>query len=244
MFEIGHSLREARTRRGMSAADVQKGIRIRERYLSAIEEEHWEQLPGDAYTKGFLRTYAEFLGLDGELYIDEYNAQLRGHDDEPLVPASISVRRAPTGRTARTIAGAVVLLALIAALAAWQLGGSSNPPPTRAPAGAKASAPPRTAARVAARTPAVKTALAPAFATLSATRGDCWVSVRAGGPGGALLFEGTLIRGATKRFSLTRAVWVRMGNPNALDVRAAGKPVALPTAPANIVLSRSGARSD
>ena len=41
MFDIGASLREARTRRGLSSADVQKGIRIRERYLTALEEERW-----------------------------------------------------------------------------------------------------------------------------------------------------------------------------------------------------------
>jgi len=240
MFEIGHSLREARTRRGMSAADVQKGIRIRERYLSALEEEHWEQLPGDAYTKGFLRTYAEFLGLDGELYIDEYNAQLRGHDDEPLVPASISTRHPSTGWTARTIAGAIVLLAVVVGVAVWQLGGSSSPRPTRVTKSAKASAPVGATAQRRSHTLAVKTAAAPAFATISATRGDCWVDVRVGGPAGALLYEGTLSRGSTKRFSLTHAVWVRMGNPNALDVRAAGKPVGLPTSPANIVLSRAG----
>jgi cytoskeletal protein RodZ len=75
MFEIGPSLREARSRRGLSPADVHKATRIRERYLSALEEERWELLPGDAYAKGFLRTYAEFLGLDGQLYVDEYNAR-------------------------------------------------------------------------------------------------------------------------------------------------------------------------
>jgi cytoskeletal protein RodZ len=239
MFEIGHSLREARTRRGLSAADVQKGIRIRERYLSALEDENWELLPGDAYTKGFLRTYAEFLGLDGELYIDEYNAQLRGHDEEPLVPASISVRRTPPAWTARAIAGGVVLLAVVAGVAVWQLGGSSSPRPTRTPTTAKASTPVAAAAHRRTHTAAATTAAAPAFATISATRGDCWVDVRAGGPTGAMLFEGTLIRGETKRFSLTHAVWVRMGNPNALDVRVAGKPVGLPTAPANIVLSQA-----
>jgi cytoskeletal protein RodZ len=240
MFEIGHSLREARTRRGMSAADVQKGIRIRERYLTALEEEHWEQLPGDAYTKGFLRTYAEFLGLDGELYIDEYNAQLRGHEDEPLVPASISIRRAPPGWTARAIVGGVVLLAVVAGVAVWQLGGSSSPRPARSPTTAKASTPVVAAAHRRAHTTAAKTAAAPAFATISAARGDCWVDVRAGGPSGALLFEGTLLRGSTKRFALTHSVWVRMGNPNALDVRVAGKTISLPTAPSNIVLSRAG----
>ena len=48
MFEIGPSLREARKRRGLTSEDVQKAIRIRDRYLNALEEERWELLPGDA----------------------------------------------------------------------------------------------------------------------------------------------------------------------------------------------------
>src|ERR1700748_1350196 len=67
MFEIGGSLREARLKRNLTPADVQKAIRIRDRYLQALEEERWELLPGDAYVKGFLRTYADYLGLDGSL---------------------------------------------------------------------------------------------------------------------------------------------------------------------------------
>ena len=95
MFEIGDSLREARTRRGLSLTTSQKGLRIRERYLTALEEERWELLPGEAYTKGFLRTYAEFLGLDGNLYVDEYNERIAAHEDEPLVPDSLAPSRGP-----------------------------------------------------------------------------------------------------------------------------------------------------
>src|SRR6201987_3543150 len=87
MFDIGGSLREARLKRGLTPADVQKAIRIRDRYLQALEEERWELLPGDAYVKGFLRTYADYLGLDGNLYVEEYNSRHAHPDDQPqLVP--------------------------------------------------------------------------------------------------------------------------------------------------------------
>src|SRR3954451_24513519 len=99
MFQIGPSLREARMRRGFSPADVHKAVRIRERYLTALEEERWEMLPGDAYTKGFLRTYAEFLGLDGQLYIDEYNARVAVHEEAPLVPEALSKPRSRARRS-------------------------------------------------------------------------------------------------------------------------------------------------
>src|SRR6188472_836654 len=86
MFEIGGSLREARLKRGLTPADVQKAIRIRDRYLQALEEERWELLPGDAYVKGFLRTYADYLGLDGNLYVEEYNSRFAQPDEPQLVP--------------------------------------------------------------------------------------------------------------------------------------------------------------
>ena len=248
MFQIGDSLREARTRRGLSAADVQTGIRIRERYLTALEEEQWQMLPGEAYTKGFLRTYAEFLGLDGELYIDEYNARLRSREDEPLVPDALAAsRRRPSSTALRTLAGALVLATAVAGLAAWRLASSSTshvaqPPASGAPAAAAAPAPTVKTKPVASS--AAAPAVAPAFAVIQAARGDCWLSVHAGGPHGALLFEGTLSRGATKRFALTHTVWMRMGRPNVLDVRVAGRAVAgLPNGPANIRLSRAGAQS-
>ena len=246
MFPIGDSLREARTRRGLSAADVQTGIRIRERYLSALEEERWEMLPGDAYTKGFLRTYAEFLGLDGELYVDEFNARLRGRDDELVVPEALARPRRPSGTALRTLAGTLVLATAVAGLAAWRLGASSTshvaqPPASGVPAASAAPAP-TVKARAAAKGAAP--AVTQAVAVISAARGDCWLSVHTGGPQGALLYEGTLSQGATKRFTLSHAIWVRMGRPNVLDVVVAGRPVGgLPAAPANILLSRTGAQA-
>ena len=49
--------------------------RIPRRYLHALEDERFELLPGSAYAKGFLRVYADYLGLDGQLFVDEYNAR-------------------------------------------------------------------------------------------------------------------------------------------------------------------------
>src|SRR5213593_5052876 len=108
MFEIGGSLREARLKRNLTPADVQKAIRIRDRYLQALEEERWELLPGDAYVKGFLRTYADYLGLDGQLYVEEYNSRFATDDDRSARSAS----RAAAQRHERRLQTNVVLLAL------------------------------------------------------------------------------------------------------------------------------------
>ena len=51
---------------------------MRAKYLRYLEEERFEQLPGHAYTKGFLQVYADALGLDGRLYVEEYNMRYVG----------------------------------------------------------------------------------------------------------------------------------------------------------------------
>ena len=238
MFQIGDSLREARTRRGFSPADVQNGIRIRERYLTALEEERWDMLPGEAYTKGFLRTYAEFLGLNGNLYIDEYNARIAHRDEEPLVPEALAPKRGPRSGVLRTLVAILVLGAAVAGLAAWRLGGASTPTH-------RAQATPPVTPIVAKQKPAATPAAAqPAFAVLKATRGRSWLQVRADGPNGALLFQGFIDQGTTKRFALDHAVWMRLGRPDLLDLNVAGRLVTPHSAnPANLLLTRTGARA-
>jgi cytoskeletal protein RodZ len=138
VFQIGESLREARTRRGYTPADVHKAIRIRERYLTALEEERWDMLPGEAYTKGFLRTYTEHLGLNSQLYIDEYNARIARHEDDPVpfVAHPAVVERSLKRGILVALAGILVVGAAVAGLAAWRLGGSSSAPPQSTPSGA------------------------------------------------------------------------------------------------------------
>ncbi|BDG59445.1 helix-turn-helix domain-containing protein [Caldinitratiruptor microaerophilus] len=70
--EIGRRLREARQARGISLAEVEEQTKIRKRYLEAIEAGADTILPGEVYIKGFIRTYGNFLGLDGAALVEEY----------------------------------------------------------------------------------------------------------------------------------------------------------------------------
>jgi cytoskeleton protein RodZ len=236
MFQIGESLREARTRRGLTPADVHKAIRIRERYLTALEEERWEMLPGEAYVRGFLKTYADFLGLDGNLCLDEYNSRIRAYTEEPLLSAPLQPERRFPLRTAGAVIAVVLVVAAVAGLVASRLGGSSNPRHRATPPPAPAST-----TTVAGKHP---TPARPMVAVVTASRGRCWLLARRGGPNGAVLWEGMLEQGQVKTFRLRRSVWVRMGAPSALDIRVAGRPVSgLGSSPENLLLSRSGARA-
>ena len=64
MAGIGSTLREARMRAHLDITDFEARTKIRAKYLRALEDEEWSLLPGYTYTKGFLRTYADMLGLD------------------------------------------------------------------------------------------------------------------------------------------------------------------------------------
>jgi cytoskeleton protein RodZ len=135
---IGATLREARNRRKVELSEVEAAIKIRVRYLLAIENEEWDALPGDAYARGFIRTYAYYLGLDGERLADDYRRDVAPPGDrvpkrvEP-VPATA---RGEGGRYPGWLIVAVVCIGLLAAVVGIGLasggggaGGGSSPTP-------------------------------------------------------------------------------------------------------------------
>lgn len=74
MSALGERFRAAREARGLSLSDVSEQIRIRSVYLAAIEEESWSAIGAPVYVRGFLRTYARFLGLDPEEVVAAFNS--------------------------------------------------------------------------------------------------------------------------------------------------------------------------
>ena len=71
---LGALLRERREQRSVSLADVEKGTRIRQKYLAAIEADEWHLLPGEVVGRGFLRNYANFLRLDADSLLERRRA--------------------------------------------------------------------------------------------------------------------------------------------------------------------------
>jgi cytoskeleton protein RodZ len=243
MFELGSSLREARIRRGIKLAQVAAETRIRMRYLQALEDERFELLPGSVYAKGFLRAYADYLGLDSQLFVDEYNARFDANGAPP-VPRQLELRPWPLRRYA--VIAAVLLLSLTGALLAWQL---SSPSPRASRSRAAVATAAGTLAPPAARAAGASTDQAgrarPATAgaiVLRATRGRCWLLVRQRSAQGRDLFEGTLEQGESRRFA-DKHLWIRVGAPWNLKASLAGRPLSLPKTVANLVVTASGIRT-
>ena len=242
MFEIGNSLREARLRQELDLARVEDDTKIRAKYLQALEDERFDVLPAETYVKGFLRTYAEYLGLDGQIYVDEFNSRV-ARAEEPAV--SSAPTRKPRQRASESsfvviaLAGIVaVALFVIVAFAFGNEDGNRDPASgltTRTsdttPAGSAAGSP-AAGSGPSARKPAMATLV------LTAARGDCWVAVRAGAPNGELLFAGTIFEGETERFT-ARRLWLEIGRGENLNVSLNGKRVRdFPASPVVIVTAR------
>jgi hypothetical protein len=86
--QVGAILRQARNRRKVELPEVEAATRIRLRYLRAIEAEEWDVLPGGVYTRGFIRTYANFLGLDGDRIVEDYRADVEAEAPANGAPVS------------------------------------------------------------------------------------------------------------------------------------------------------------
>ena len=74
MPEIGDQLRETRMRQRIDITEVEAATKIRAKYLRALENEEWDLLPGPTFVKTFLRTYADYLGLDARNLVEQYRS--------------------------------------------------------------------------------------------------------------------------------------------------------------------------
>jgi cytoskeleton protein RodZ len=126
---IGERLREARMRQKIDIAEVESATKIRAKYLRALENEEFGLLPGTTFVKTFMRTYAEYLGLDAQLLIEEYRVDYepRGESDlQPMVSRPARRRqeerrrprasRGPPGPGTAIVVVVVVVLAIFAIL--------------------------------------------------------------------------------------------------------------------------------
>lgn len=194
MFELGNSLREARERQARTFADLERKTQIRTRYLKALEEEQFELLPAPAYMRGFLRVYADELGLDGQLYVDEFNSRYTV-SEEAISASQRRERRAPihTKHSRRIATSAVVAsLAIIIVVSIVII------------AAFKSKSPNPTVTNLHGQTTTQEVSL-----KITAVHGDVSVDARRGGQNGGLIFGGMLVKG--HHLTLTGpTIWVRV----------------------------------
>jgi cytoskeleton protein RodZ len=138
MPEIGATLREARMRARIDISEIEAQTKIRAKYLRALENEEWNLLPGPTFVKSFLRTYAQALGLDGKLLVEEYrlsHEHLSESELQPIVSSPQRSRqraaqaRAPGSRGYLIAVGVIGLVIVLLIVGLLSRGGSSKKPP-------------------------------------------------------------------------------------------------------------------
>ncbi len=223
MFEIGSSLREARIRQNLGFEELEATTKVRARYLRHLEEERFEQLPGHAYTKGFLHVYADALGLDGRLYVEEYNSRYVVGEDSGAPRAA----RIPAGRPRRRrerresgtvgVALAAILLVTALVIAAWRFGGHDDPQVE----GINANTP-----RATGLVP--KSTQQQITLSVRALHGPSFMEVRIGSAAGRPLYTGTLEKGQAQRFT-KKALYLSVERPRNVVVKFNGRAMTLPS---------------
>ncbi len=250
MGELGAKLRGERERRGIGIDEIEAETRIRAKFLLALEEERFDALPGPAYVRAFVRDYAEQLGLDPQELVNELNARPDLVTDEVVVVPPRQVAEVPLlDRRARIVVwvAAGVALALVAVVAAAVLASRGSSSGAPAPAAANAGTGPGSSATGPATTAATGAATTappagPQPLVLAAHGGSVWLSVRAGSATGKLLFNSTLAAGRRLRFA-RRRLWVRVGAPWYLTVKAGGRHVRMPLqTTGDMLVTAAGAR--
>jgi transcriptional regulator with XRE-family HTH domain len=134
MPSIGDTLREARMRQRLDIADVEAKTKIRAKYLRALENEEFGMLPGPTFVKTFLRSYAEVLGLDPHLLVEDYRARYEQREEaealKPIGPPGLARdrrRRGPRPPGPFLLAGLAVAAILIALLVIGLVGEDDEP---------------------------------------------------------------------------------------------------------------------
>jgi len=231
---IGEALRSAREAQGKSLDDAAVATRIRPTYLEALEEEQFGELGGSVYAKGFLRSYAGYLGVDPAPLLEAYRAQET--PEAPLfehAPRAIGGLR--PGRGGRSwLAVAIVCVSIILLVSLWGLlrpapdPGDSQPafvttPARTTGAGNKAAArpAPATTARLATRDVTVTLRYA----------GASWTRVVADG---RVAFEGTPGPRQRRTFTARRSLELVLGYPAGVRLTVDGRDLGVADRSGNI----------
>jgi hypothetical protein len=131
---IGETLRAARKRAGLDIATMEERTHIRTRYLRALEDEAWHDLPSETYARAFLRTYAEELGLDAEALSDELRLRQGGKVSgaEQLITPPMGPERPPSRWVVAALAGGIIILLIVLASAGRDDGSNGSDRSSRA----------------------------------------------------------------------------------------------------------------
>jgi len=245
---VGAWLRAHREQQGLGLDVVQAVTRIRAGQLRAIEEDRFDDLPGEAYARAFVRSYADHLGADSATATSMFNRQWAAahpgeRDGGERGCASLNDLRHIIDNLFGGWSGGSELWDLRRPIREG-LGRDSRPRPAApAPRAAARASVPATATEATARArPAhAQSSRTGSGLVVFAAGGPCWVEARAWQATGPVLVMKTLMPGESLHLRRPR-IWLRLGDPGAAVVHLNGRSVPLPntTTPTNLIVTGHG----
>ena len=234
---IGEALRSAREAQGKSLDDAAVATRIKASYLEALEQERFGELGGSVYAKGFLRSYAGYLGIDPAPLLEAYRAQER--PEPPLFEhAPKAIGGLKSGRRGPNWLGvAIACVSIILLVSLWGLLRPAPDPNDAQPPYVTTPAPARSGAAGAAAKPAPGTGTRSAKAApkdVTATlryAGASWTRVIADG---RVAFEGTPGPGQRRSFTASRNLELILGYPAGVRLTVNGRDLGVADRSGNI----------
>ncbi len=232
MPTIGEILRTEREKLGLSIKDIEKETCIRSLYLTAIEEGNYTILPGEVYLKGFIRNYANFIGLDGQAMVELYREQQTEHGENP--PESLASTNdqkiepslPPKSKTSLNWVLIFTVLVGIGGAGFWYISGNPQPAQPKSPSSIGNTS------KTPSLPPADSTKPAPKNQQQTKTKPQapvnvtvkflelCWTSVQVDGKE---VFEDTPKIGDSLTWQAQREIIIKFGDADAIEVTHNGK---------------------
>ena len=234
---IGENLKNQRKNRQLTIGQVEEETKIRAKYLQALEEEEFGVIPGRVYVKGFLRTYATFLGLEASPLIEEYEKLTNANminTEEPVKPQRATQVKKNSGFNFSwnpkynkyvAVIAAILILALVNEFYPWAAPDNTakkdddsfpqniesreetDKKPIKEPENPKKEEPQK---------------LEGANLNLEVSEGESWMKITVDGKN---TFEGILKSGDTKSFQGEEKVSVRLGNAGVVQITFNGESI-------------------
>lgn len=224
MDNVSNMLKEARLAKGLSLEDAEAATSIRKLYLEAVENGEFEKIPGDVFAKGIIRTYGNFLGLNGPDLVNIYKAQSSGLTKEAVAPKPIrmveKISVSPHIKPERVSSGNwlsyIVVLALVIVVAggiAWFMNTDSSQNIT-------AEQPVQQSTETASGQTAAKPVYDGVNLELKCLTDRCWMEVMSDGE---VVFSGIMEEGQQQSFKAKDNISVHYGNIGAMQITVNGE---------------------
>ena len=228
MQNLGELLRDEREKKGLSLKEIENAISIRTLYISAIEEGNYNIIPGEVYLKGFIRNYANYLGLNGQEMVDLYRrSQNPVAENLPVASDSVEnpaihAKQITNNNSAKWLIISMLSVCVVG-LAWWLLASpkSATEPQVNTQAQTSPVTPiePLPPKATQTTTPAAQTK--PVVITATYTE-QCWTSVTADGN---FIYEGTPPVGDKITWEAQKNIVITTGNAGGVDIIANGQAI-------------------